>query len=157
MKHLPVIFLIFLLSGCNQAPKKEIPGVPYNPEDNFQTKVITVYNPIDTTSLLLVASDQKKTWRCEVYAKRINLLMHHFKDTLSISCDFSYEIKNNNLLYPFKLTTQDKSFSLEILAETCSGCVDNDSVFSNSSKKIIITKKETILKGCISKADTTAS
>jgi hypothetical protein len=156
MKNLSIILSVVLFS-CNQAAKKEIPGVPYNPEDYYHSKIIMVPGPeVDTTKVLMIAKDNQQNWECKFYYDRIELVTNYHKDTFSISNDLAGAVKYNILLNPFKLEKRDKSFSLEILAEDCIRKSDDDLTYPREPKKIIIHHNKITLKGCVSLADSAA-
>ncbi len=155
MKHL-YIFCVVLFFSCNQAPKKEIDGVPYNPADYQMTQTFTVYEAsYDTTKIIMTAKDGSNSWLCNFYADRLYLLTNNLKDTFTLTHDLSYSIKNKNLLYPNNFRTKDSSFIFEIFPETCKGETDDDVIFSNVPKKLRIKFNNKIYSGCITLIDTT--
>ena len=154
MKYIFTTLIATITFACNEAPKKDIPGVPYNPMDYQHTEIVTVYEPpFDTTKILLTATDDKKTWTCNFYINRINLMTNKNKDTFSITNDLNYAVKNNMLLNPSSLTSKDKSFILKILAETCNGETDDEVIYTDTAKKIIIMHDKVTLKGCVHKVN----
>ncbi len=143
-----MILILVVFYGCDHTTKKEVPGQPYKTEDYIHTQTITIAGPsVDTTVLLMLAQDDKKTWRCEFYVSRILLLTSNNQDTLVVSNDYSYALKFNILLHPLKIENADKSFYAQILDQSCSG--ETDEFYTNTPKKIIISHNKKILNGCV--------
>ncbi|MES2680936.1 MAG: hypothetical protein V4635_13675 [Bacteroidota bacterium] len=151
MKNILTILTLVGLYGCDHTPKKDVPGVPYKTEDYIQTQTITVAEPpVDTTTVLMTAQDDKKTWLCEFYVNRLVLVTRNNPDTLVVPNDYSYALKFNILLHPGKIETADKSSYVEILEETCSG--RHEEFYTNTPKKINISHHKKKLQGCVSLA-----
>ena len=156
MKYILTVLISTILFGCNQTPKKEIPGVPYNPMDYQTTTTYSVYEaPYDTTRLLMTAKDNNNSWLCNFYSNRMYLLTNNLKDTFLINNDLYFSIKNKNLLFPYNLRSKDSSFILDILPESCQGETSDEILFSNVPKKIKIKYKRKIYSGCVTLIDTT--
>ena len=132
---------------CNQTPKKEIPGVPYNPEDYVQTKLITgPQTVIDTTQPFLIAKGKGKDWHCYFYAYKIRFLYNNGKDSFNTRADFEYNIRNKIILNPVTIGAKTDKFNIEIDPDH-----DDESVGQDSSdvKKINITLDKKTYKGYV--------
>jgi hypothetical protein len=150
-KYFSLLQLITLtipfLICCNQTPKKEIPGVPYNPEDYVQTKLITVpQTVIDTTEPFLIAKGNGKDWHCYFYAYKIRFLYNNGKDSFNTRADFEYYIRNKIILNPMTIGVKTDKFNIEIDPDH-----DYESMGQDSSrvKKIIITLDKKTYEGYV--------
>ena len=145
LRKLPLA--IPFLFACNQTPKKDIPGVPYNPEDYSQTSTYTVAQPaIDTTNPFLIAKGKGDDWFCYFYAYKIRFLYNNCKDSIVTRANFEWDIRNNVVLNTMTIGTKTDKFNIEIDPDYNSEEVGRD---SSRVKKIIINLDKRSFKGYV--------
>lgn len=134
--------------SCDQTQQKEIPGVPYNPEDYVKSYTTMVAQPaIDTVNPFLVATGKEKSWICFFHAHKIRFLYNHFRDSFVTPANFEWEIRNKATLNPMTIGTKQDKFFIQINHED-----ETESGDTSRVKLISITLNKKTYEGYVTEA-----
>ena len=111
-----ILALIFsFLSACDQAPKREVEGVPYKPSDYIMTRTFTIAQEmIDTINPFLIAKGKGDDWFFYLYAYKIRFLYNNRKDSFVDRAYFEWDIRNKTTLNQMTYGTKEDNFNFQL-------------------------------------------